>query len=63
MKHKTHSGLKKRAKVRGTGTVMMQKSCKNHRLTSKSRRQKNSCQQGMPVDKTNQKKVKQLLNK
>ncbi len=49
MKQKTHSGLKKRVKVRKSGTISVQKSCKNHLLDNKSKRQKKSFKSGMPV--------------
>jgi len=38
-KIKTHSGLKKRTKVTGSGKIIFQRSCKNHLLSSKNKRQ------------------------
>jgi large subunit ribosomal protein L35 len=40
MKQKTHSGAKKRVKKTGTGKFVVQKSCRNHLLVNKSKRQK-----------------------
>ena len=66
MKAKTHSGAAKRMKITRNGKskkVLMRKSCKNHLLTNKSKRQKSLCENhGMPVDKANVKRVKRLLN-
>lgn len=61
MKQKTHSGLKKRVRQRGSGTMMMQKSCKNHRLSGKSKRQKKLFLHGMGIDPTNLNKIQKLL--
>lgn len=61
MKQKTHSGLKKRVKVRKSGTASFRKSSKNHLMTNKSKRQKKSFPNGMPIDSTMLKRVKQLL--
>jgi ribosomal protein L35 len=40
MKIKSHSGAKKRVKVNAKGLKSFKKSCKNHLLTAKSKRQK-----------------------
>lgn len=61
MKPKSHSGAKKRLKVRKSGIVMSEKSCKNHLLTSKSKRQKESFKFGMPIHQTRVKYVRQML--
>ncbi|PIR55066.1 50S ribosomal protein L35 [Candidatus Peregrinibacteria bacterium CG10_big_fil_rev_8_21_14_0_10_36_19] len=61
MKHKTHSGAKKRFKVRKSGTVMAQKASKRHLLTNKSKRQKKSFLSGMPVTMTHMKALRRLL--
>lgn len=61
MKQKTHSGLKKRIKVRQSGTVMVQKSCKNHLLDNKSKKMKRSNKSGMPVAKTRMKSIRRLM--
>lgn len=47
MKQKTHSGLKKRAKVTGSGKIFFQKAAKNHLLSSKSKRQKKTGRLGV----------------
>jgi len=61
MKIKTHSGLKKRVKIRKSGTATVQKSCKNHLLSDKSKRQKKSCPSGMKIDPTRMQSVKRLM--
>lgn len=38
MKQKTHSGVKKRTRVTGSGKIMFQRSCKNHLLSSKNKK-------------------------
>ena len=48
MKQKTHSGLKKRIKVRKSGTLSVQKSCKRHLLSNKSKGQKAAGKCGLP---------------
>ena len=59
MKQKTHSGAKKRIKIRKGGKVYVDKSCKNHLLSNKSKRQKNIV--NMPVAKTIMKQMRRLL--
>lgn len=61
MKQKNHSGLKKRVKVKKSGTVMIKKSCKNHLLSNKSKRQKKSFAGGMPVDSTKMQALRRLM--
>ena len=61
MKQKTHSGLKKRVKVRKSGTLTVSKSCKRHLLSNKSKGQKAAGKCGLPVNKTRLKSVKKLL--
>ena len=61
MKQKSHSGLKKRVKVKKSGTVMVRKSCKNHLLSNKSKRQKKSFGGGMRVDSSKKQILKKLL--
>ncbi len=61
MKQKTHSGAKKRTKITGTGKVMFQKACKNHLLSSKSKRQKKSCRLGAPAPEGLKKTLSRLL--
>lgn len=61
MKQKSHSGLKKRVKIRKSGTVSVRKSCKNHLLSNKSKKQKKSYLSGMPVDKSRKRSVRRLM--
>ena len=60
-KQKSHSGTKKRIKVRKSGTAMIQKSCKNHLLMSKSKRQKKAGSDGTPVHVSRIKAIRRLL--
>jgi large subunit ribosomal protein L35 len=65
-KMKTHSGAKKRVKRtrNGKSTTMfkVQKSCKNHLLTHKSKRQKHLHDNtGMILDSTLVRRVKKLI--
>ncbi|MCF7847081.1 MAG: 50S ribosomal protein L35 [Candidatus Gracilibacteria bacterium] len=62
MKQKTHSGAKKRVKVTGSGKLLLQKACKNHLLSSKSKRQKKADRLGKSTGKGNQKTLANLLN-
>jgi ribosomal protein L35 len=61
MKQKSHSGLKKRIKVRKSGSISVQKSCRNHLLTNKSKRQKKMGATGMAVHPTRVKAIRRLL--
>jgi large subunit ribosomal protein L35 len=61
MKQKTHSGTKKRVKVTGTGKIMFQKACKNHLLSSKSKRQKKFGRLGIQASAGMAKKLARLL--
>lgn len=60
-KQKSHSGAKKRIKVRSSGTIMAQKSCQNHLLMSKSKRQKGLGDDGHPVSPTRTRAIRRLL--
>ncbi|MCF7917619.1 50S ribosomal protein L35 [Candidatus Gracilibacteria bacterium] len=62
MKQKTHSASKKRFKVTGSGKVMAAKSCKNHLLSSKSKRQKKSGRLGVHVPAGARQTLSRLLN-
>lgn len=62
MKIKSHSGLKKRVKIRKSGKVMMQKPCRKHLLSDKSKSQKKSFRSGFPLHKTQLKAVRRLLS-
>lgn len=62
MKQKTHSGLKKRTKVTGSGKVFFNKSCKNHLLSSKSDRQKKKARGGVQAPAGHMKTISRMLN-
>jgi ribosomal protein L35 len=61
MKQKSHSGLKKRIKVRSSGTVTVQKSCKRHLLINKSKKQKKSFASGMPIPSGRMTAIRKLM--
>lgn len=63
MKQKSHSGAKKRVRKTGKGTFMTQKSCKNHLLVNKSKRQKKLFSKGKPADTTKKKIIAKMLTK
>jgi large subunit ribosomal protein L35 len=60
-KQKTHSGMKKRVKVRKSGTISIEKSCRNHLLSNKSKGQKKMGASGVPVHPSRLKAVRRLL--
>ncbi len=61
MKQKTHSGSKKRVKVNGKGKAFVQKACKRHLLTNKSKGQKAKFDDGMPVCSTRTRAVRRMM--
>lgn len=61
MKVKTHSGAKKRVKIRASGKMTVQKSCKQHLLVNKSKRQKESFKGGITPSKGNTLVLRKLL--
>lgn len=61
MKQKSHSGLKKRVRIKKSGTVMVQKACKQHLLSNKSKRQKKSFPGGLRVDSGRMQSLRRLL--
>ena len=61
MKQKSHSGAKKRVKKTGTGKFIVQKSCKNHLLVNKSKRQKKLFRKGKVAEDPQQKILAKLL--
>lgn len=61
MKQKSHSGLKKRVRIKKSGTVMVQKACKQHLLSNKSKRQKKSFPGGLHVDSGRMQSLRRLL--
>lgn len=62
MKQKTHSGLKKRTRVTGSGKLLFKKSCKNHLLSSKSKRQLKGDTGGVQAPAGHMKRLARLLN-
>ena len=62
MKQKTHSGAKKRVKKTGSGKFVVQKSCKNHLLVNKSKRQKKLDNKGKVAEAPQQKLLSKLIS-
>lgn len=62
MKVKSHSGLKKRLKVKKSGALSFNKAARRHLLTNKSKRQKRSMRNGVPVYQGGMKHVRRLLS-
>lgn len=60
-KMKTNSSAKKRFKRTATGEFKREKAYKSHILTKKSRKTKRNLRKSTLVDKTDLKRVKQLL--
>ncbi|MBD3426960.1 MAG: 50S ribosomal protein L35 [Candidatus Omnitrophica bacterium] len=60
-KLKTNKGAKKRFKITKTGKVKRRKEGARHILTKKTRKRKRSLKKATTVDKTMEKKVKNLL--
>ena len=61
-KMKTHSGAKKRFKITANGKVMRKKAYKGHILTKKSPKRKRHLRKSTTVDKTDEKRIKRMLN-
>ena len=61
MKTKTHSGAKKRIKVRKSGSVKVEKAARRHLLSNKSKCQKAKGKTGIPVHSTKMKAVRRLM--
>ncbi|MFA6992453.1 MAG: bL35 family ribosomal protein [Candidatus Gracilibacteria bacterium] len=61
MKLKSHSGIKKRVKIRKSGKISFNKAGKRHLLINKNRRQKNKWKDGMPVTNTIKKHIRSRL--
>lgn len=61
MKQKSHSGLKKRLKIKKSGVLMVEKSAKRHLLSNKSKRQKAAFPGGMHVHATKLKAIRRLM--
>ncbi|HET9496030.1 MAG TPA: 50S ribosomal protein L35 [Chloroflexia bacterium] len=60
-KMKTHKGAARRFTVTGTGKIMRTKGMKSHFRRRKSARVKRMFDRMLPLDKTQEKKVKRLL--
>jgi large subunit ribosomal protein L35 len=61
MKAKTHSGVKKRAKITGSGKIILPKSAKRHLLMNKSKKAKGRNKYGVVLDPSNNRSVKRSL--
>ena len=60
-KLKTKKGAKKRFKITASGKVKRSKANKRHILTKKSKKRKRSLAKSTTVDKTFEKKIRNLL--
>lgn len=61
-KMKTRSAVKKRFKTTAKGHLKRKKAYASHILTKKSKKRKRNLRQGALVDKTQEKKIKSMLN-
>jgi large subunit ribosomal protein L35 len=61
-KQKTHSGLKKRIKVTGTGKLMRGHAYKNHLAASKTTKQNRQLRGQTSVHPTDAKRIKALIS-
>ena len=61
-KVKTNSGAKKRFKLTGTGKVKRKHAYHSHILTKKETKQKRNLAQSTLVHKSDEKRVKKMLN-
>jgi large subunit ribosomal protein L35 len=61
-KMKTKSGAKKRFKLTGTGKIKRKHAFKSHILTKKSTKRKRNLTHSALVDKTDEARVKDMLN-
>ena len=62
MKPKSNSAIKKRVRITGTGKVKIQKSCRNHLLMQKSKKQKNLGKHPQDISPAFARKVKKNLH-
>jgi hypothetical protein len=60
-KQKTNSGAKKRFSLTGTGKIKRKHAYHSHILTKKTKKQKRNLRQFTIVDKSDVKRVKELL--
>ncbi|PKL36463.1 50S ribosomal protein L35 [Candidatus Peregrinibacteria bacterium HGW-Peregrinibacteria-1] len=61
MKQKTHSGAKKRIKIRNSGSAVTKKAATSHLLVNKSKGQKSMAKTGIPVHKTRVKALRRMM--
>ncbi len=61
-KQKTHSGLKKRIKVTGSGKLMRHKAYSNHLAGSKTTKQNRQLRGETGVSASDYKRIKQLIS-
>ena len=61
-KQKTHSGLKKRIKVTGSGKIKRGHAYTGHLKTNKTHKQNKQLSQQTTVDKTDIKRIKSLIS-
>ena len=61
-KQKTHSGLKKRIKVTGSGKLMRGHAYKNHLAQSKTTKQNRQLRKQTLVHETDAKRIKRLIS-
>jgi large subunit ribosomal protein L35 len=61
-KQKTHSGLKKRIKVSGTGKLMRGHAYTGHLKTNKTHKENVALSKKASVDKTDYKRIKSLIS-
>ena len=62
-KMKTHSGAKKRFRKTGSGKLRGRHGMTSHKLEKKSARRKRKLSRPVPIAKSDQKRVKELLGK
>jgi large subunit ribosomal protein L35 len=60
-KQKTHSGLKKRIKITGTGKLMRHQAYSNHLAASKTTKQNRQLRAETTVHATDAKRIKRLI--
>ena len=61
-KQKTHSGLKKRVKITGTGKIVRGHAYTVHLKTNKSHKQNKHLSKSALVHSTDEKRIKQLVS-
>lgn len=61
-KQKTHSGLKKRIKITGTGKLMRGRAYKGHLAASKTTKQNRQLRGETSVHPTDEKRIKSLIS-